>query len=151
MLFLTILIVLASGNSIMMEYRFANNFGQVFYDYSGNGYHAVNGESSLDTINDTFPTDRGAYFGYLVQNQIKLPPNNLVSSYYSINQSFSASLWVLVGDFYNSVIFLRYSGSNTIKIKRDASNSSLWIRRIDSTDDTTLYLCGPNSFPACNN
>ena len=44
------------------EYRLWNNFGQIIYDYSSNGRHAVNGLSHLDQYYDCSYTDRGFLF-----------------------------------------------------------------------------------------
>ena len=46
----------------LVEYKFWLNYGELFYDYSGNSYYAINGPSEYDTIKNVYYTDRGAYF-----------------------------------------------------------------------------------------
>lgn len=53
---------LAYSGSEYGNYRFYGDTGGVYYDYSGNGYHAVNGQMTLPDSNDVLQTDRGAYF-----------------------------------------------------------------------------------------
>ena len=44
------------------ELHFYKNVGKVFYDYSGRGYHAINGASIGPNAHGVKTTDRGAYF-----------------------------------------------------------------------------------------
>ena len=76
----------------VIDYRFTNNIGQIFYDYSGNGFHATNGDSHLNQTNDVGYSDRGIYFS--TDNQlVTLPPNTLIASGFTLTSPFSIILW----------------------------------------------------------
>lgn len=62
MLVLPLICATVWGLGELGEYHFYKNVGGTFYDYSGNGYHAVNGNSVTADANDVVHTDRGAYF-----------------------------------------------------------------------------------------
>ena len=82
---------------IILQYNFGSsslassnpNFGQIFYDASGNNLFAVNGNSSSLDIYDTTPTDRGAYFSSSAYNKITLPPNDFITSAFNLGSTFS--------------------------------------------------------------
>lgn len=133
----------------ILEYNFGKNFGQVFYDYSGNNNHAVNGESSLTVYKDTKPTDRGAFFARDIENCIKLPPNDLVTNGFFISPTFSIIIWAMVGNSYDYNIFYRHSETfdYVIKIKRSNSLSRIMIRFIFKTYDSSPLYGSNNSFP----
>ena len=46
----------------LVEYKFWSNYGELFYDYSGNSYHGINGQNTNDSTKNVYYTDRGAYF-----------------------------------------------------------------------------------------
>ena len=46
----------------LVEYKFWLNYGELFYDYSGNSHYGRNGPSEYDTTKNVYYTDRGAYF-----------------------------------------------------------------------------------------
>ena len=46
----------------LVEYKFWFNYGELFYDYSGNSHYGRNGPSEYDTTKNVYYTDRGAYF-----------------------------------------------------------------------------------------
>ncbi|OMJ66910.1 hypothetical protein SteCoe_36084 [Stentor coeruleus] len=144
-------LILLSSSSLckkILEYKFNNNFGQIFYDYSENNLHAVNGESSLVDIYDTKPTDRGAFFAKDQENRIKLPPNNFTTTNFYISPTFSIILWVMVGNSYDYVIFYRYNESKDykIKIKRGMLNNCIWTRFKYKSFDTDPLLGPDDSF-----
>lgn len=116
--------------SKIVEYKFENNFGQIFYDFSGNNRYAVNGESSSTTIYDTKPTDRGAFFSKDSENRIKLPPNDIETSNFYLPSTFSIVMWVMVGNSYDYTIFSRYFDEfNSItKIKSSKTDNAISIR-----------------------
>ena len=93
---LTFLFTLISNIKVyycaIVDYRFYNNIGQVFYDYSGNNYHAVNGETHLNQVNDVAYSDRGIYFSNNYQI-VNLPPNTLITTGYTLQSPFSVILW----------------------------------------------------------
>ena len=46
----------------LVEYKLWLNYGELFYDYSGNSHSGINGFSINDTTKNVYYTDRGAYF-----------------------------------------------------------------------------------------
>ena len=76
----------------IIDYRFYNNIGQVFYDYSGNNLHAINGDSHLTQTNDVTYSDRGLYFSNDRQ-LVSLPPNTLITTGYTLTPPYSIILW----------------------------------------------------------
>jgi hypothetical protein len=125
---------LVSSASIVAEYRFGSNFGQVFYDYSGNGHHAVNGLASTSTSQDTIATDRGAYFSSS-GSQILLPPNDKVSSPFFLSTPFSITMWVLPTCSNDCYLFTREVSGITpyiYAVYRLSSTCNIWIDSSDS-------------------
>ena len=120
---LIFLIVLGFGTKLV-EYRFYNNYGQIFNDYSGNNWTAVNGISSSDLTDDIIATDRGAYFGYWsVQNWaegggsiytgITLPKNDVITTKFALPPIFSMIIWCNFVNLYNKAnIFTKYLDVN---------------------------------------
>ena len=115
----------------LVKYNFGSNFGQVFYDYSGNGNHGQNGDSLSSDSFDTVPTDRGAYSDG--SKYIKLPPNSKVSSSVNIGTVYSITLWYLpISDngFYithrswGSYFFfiIKYGGHSYISVRMQTPN-----------------------------
>ncbi|OMJ84345.1 hypothetical protein SteCoe_14570 [Stentor coeruleus] len=130
------LIISLSLSEKILEYKFSKNFGQVFYDTSGNSRHAVNGESSLTTDYDTKPTDRGAYFAKDIENCIKLPPNDFIIENFYISPKFSIVMWIMVGSSYDYLLFFRYStadDSHIMKLKVGVNYQQIWVRFKDKT------------------
>ena len=89
--------------STIVDYRFSNNIGQIFYDYSGNNNHAVNGESHLDKLSDISYSDRGIYFSNDKQ-VVRLPPNTLVTTGITLTSPFSIVLWFYIFETSNNII-----------------------------------------------
>jgi hypothetical protein len=94
-IFFTILVLIRGSD--LVRYKFNQNFGEVFYDYSGNYLFSVNGKNSVDSLRNTIGTDRGAYFS--VGNSIITMPPNDVSASFEYPAVFSVVFWVLVEDF----------------------------------------------------
>ncbi|OMJ83265.1 hypothetical protein SteCoe_15853 [Stentor coeruleus] len=136
----------------ILEYKFGTNFGQIFYDYSGNNWHAVNGDNSSTSYNDTKPTDRGAFFVKDQQNRITLPPNDYVTSYFNLGSNFSIVMWVMTGDSYDYTIFNRFTSnvSHMLKIKRSSSADRIWIRFKQNNDDPGTAFSSANAFVSSN-
>ena len=101
------LLLLVSSKKII-EYKFSQNFGLVFFDYSENKNRAINGESATKPQKSTQATDRGAFF-YSSDSTITLPPNTLIDSF-SLPAQFTIVFWSLVKD--NSFYVLQFSGPN---------------------------------------
>lgn len=116
-------------SSILVDYRFADNFGQVFHDYSGNSYHAVNGDSSSTTNFDTLPIDRGAYFHVSGSSFITLPPNDKVSTQLHLPSIFTIMLWVNSYDDFDYYAVYR---------KRSDEVYYFYMKRIDSSN---IFAC----------
>ena len=69
------------------EYRMYADFGGVYYDYSGNSHHAINGSQVTDDSSDASQTDRGAFFDgtnkfIILHNSVFASPTPLSSSWY---------------------------------------------------------------------
>lgn len=94
MLALVVLLFYGSQGKVL-EYRFSINFGEVFHDYSKNNNHAVNGESSLTKVSNSWPTDRGAYFDG-TKTYILAPPNNKQSNPLTFSSTTSVVFWAFV-------------------------------------------------------
>ncbi|OMJ66550.1 hypothetical protein SteCoe_36570 [Stentor coeruleus] len=111
----------------IVEYRFSDNFGQVFHDYSGYNFNAVNGDNSLTSDGDTIPTDRGAYFRTDMNCLITLPPNDKIEAGLSLSNTFTITIWALSHDNEDNYIFYRkkYDGSNYFYIQRIKANKSI--------------------------
>jgi hypothetical protein len=79
----------------MLKYRFGLTLGQVFYDFSGNGRHAVSGEiSSVDRF-DRKSTERGIYlYGDSIGSKVNLPSNNIFSIMTLLKSTFSLVKWL---------------------------------------------------------
>ncbi|OMJ81592.1 hypothetical protein SteCoe_17901 [Stentor coeruleus] len=132
----------------IIEYKFGTNFGQIFYDYSGNNRHAVNGNSSLTLDYDTKPTDRGAFFAKDIENRIKLPPNDVATSNFYLGSKFSVVLWIMTGNSCNITIFCRLSlNSNyVLKIKRLLNTNAIWLRYKQNSDFPSAIFGQNDSF-----
>jgi hypothetical protein len=124
MLFLVL--YLCADAAKIVEYRLGSNYGQVFRDFSNNGRHAVNGESSTTNNFDTFPTDRGAYTFNYKESYVKLPINDISSSSYNLPSTISIVFWMMARDD-SGRIMTRYKIS-------DSGNWNYFIRRISQSD-----------------
>ena len=94
------------GNCFEIDYRFSNNIGQIFYDYSGNNLHAVNGDSHLNQTNDVAYSDRGIYFSKDIQI-VTLPPNTLITTGFTLTSPFSIILWFYAFEKQNQIALYR--------------------------------------------
>ncbi|OMJ68182.1 hypothetical protein SteCoe_34446 [Stentor coeruleus] len=112
---------------LLIQYSLGKNFGQKIMDYSGNGMHAVNGNTSDIDSFDTIPTDRGAYFpkglGDTYDYHILMMPNEYNNvTVYKFPDTFSIATWVMVLTCKNSVIFHR---KTNVKLKFHENYSPL--------------------------
>ena len=94
----------------LVEYRLGYNYGSVFHDFSGNSMSGVNGASSTTATDDTIPTDRGAYFDGS-KSQIKLPPNDQVSTSISFPTTSTLAAWVLSDQTIAGILFYASTAS----------------------------------------
>ncbi|OMJ66638.1 hypothetical protein SteCoe_36451 [Stentor coeruleus] len=106
------LLSLSSGATIL-NYHFAEDYGQIIHDYSLNGNDAVNGASSETTSYDTVATDRGAYFKDTTTTYITLPPNDIIKSGFSLGNSFSIVQWALSFDSYDEYLSYRTNSDSS--------------------------------------
>ena len=106
-----LVLILVSQGAVISEYRLGTNYGQVFRDFSNNGRHAVNGQSSTTTYGDTFPTDRGA-FTFNDVSYIKLPSNDITSASFNLPSTFSIIIWTMCRDD-SGRILTRYKTTDT--------------------------------------
>ena len=141
------LILSHASNNIRLSYWFYATLGKVFQD----GYNniAVNGISSLNTLNDTLATDRGAYFlSNNTVNLITLAPNNLVSSPLYLSATFSISIWVLSVANYDYYLFYHgVSASDKLHIIKRTTNSCIEAQLINAnTGDSGVVTAARNSF-----
>lgn len=151
MIIISLRILLLAQSAFIGEYRLGSNYGQIFRDYSNQGRHAVNGESSLTTTYDTFPTDRGAYISNSV-NYILFPGNDVNSTSFNLPSTFSIILWLNTrGD--DGLIFNRYKVSDTttyMSLRRAASNSNLTFRINYNSVDSGLKSTSSSSATSRN-
>ena len=144
--FLAVLVIVVKSTNTIISYSFGSILGQVFNDFSG--YFSVNGVSYLNTLKDTLPTDRGAYFstGNLV-NLITLPPNGYQGTTLYLTSEFSVAFWILSINDYDYYAF--YHGSSSTDyfyiIRRHAS-SLIETRLIKGGIDTGVIKTPSNTF-----
>ena len=138
---LTLKLSLASK---IVEYRPSINFGQVFYDFSGNKNHGVNGVDSTSTTSDVFSTDRGAYFGGA--SVITMPPNDQVPTAIYLSPVYSVVIWVNLFSKNSFLYFDYYQPSDLCLYIHifDGSNVALWILLPGGAS------CKHTTYPACN-
>ena len=78
------------ADSVIVEYRFSKNFGNIIHDYSGNGYYAKNLGESIFTDRGAISNDLNNYDGY---GRFELPPHAYGESGPSFYPSMSIALW----------------------------------------------------------
>ena len=131
----------------LVEYRLGYNYGEVFHDFSGNCLNGVNGASSSTTTYNTIATDRGAYFGSTT-SQITLPPNDQVSSAFTLPATFTVASWVYatsIGLLYNRI----KDSNNYFNLQQENSGSKIQAN-IDITGTSASGSGNGNSFPTGN-
>jgi hypothetical protein len=113
---LALLLYRASCNTLI-QYRLGVNYGQVFKDYSENGWDAVNGDKSYNQNNDTSPTDRGAFFSDSFEDIIIMPQNDVVGSKFSLPNTYMLNAWVLFQED-GFIIAINFDSYNYLRIKK---------------------------------
>lgn len=131
--FLLVLLMYANGATIV-EYRPSYDYGQVFHDFSEQTLSAVNGDSSIDAINDILYTDRGAYFNGN-SDKMKLPPNNNVTSSFTIPSTFSINIW-LMSLASDGLIFHRFGSANNYFYFSRNTDKTLQLHVLTATINT---------------
>ena len=121
----------------LAEYRFGNNFGQVFLDYSGNSQTAINGESVTDTKKDVICTGRGIFING-GDSQVKMPPNTVQTTSFVLPSTWSVIMWVN-SDSDDGVLFHRFNSNNQWWLFPE-----VYVNRVDKDDQisSTINLWG---------
>jgi hypothetical protein len=116
--------------STMIQYRLGINYGQIFYDYSGNGEQGTNGNSHLSKNFDTIPTDRGAYFNSSEANLITLPSNSKVSTQFTFPNTFTGYIWVFseANSTSTQEIFVNYNISYFLIVSRVSNDLRIGVK-----------------------
>lgn len=147
MILIMLYLILVAGNKIL-EYRLGSNYGPSVTDYSGNNFHGVSGyyvqshESSYDVVF----TDRGAFFSGT--SFIKLPSNDIVSSYIQLPSIFSVSMWVLSQNSGGNLMFKLNDLLNYFYMYRSSSTDSLKLFLIAQGEQSLGILESPSgTFP----
>ena len=124
--------------SIIVEYRFGVNLGQVFIDYSGNGWYGVNGNSlQVEDDTDVICTDRGIYFAN-ADSKVKMPSNAQVTAALTLPSDWLAVMWVNLEISYGIIFRRTNSGSGPYFFVYQDSDSRVSVRvKVGSTDTTT--------------
>ena len=121
-----VLLLHASSASKLVEYKFYKNYGQIFFDFSGNSRHAISGATTSAETSDVLGTDRGAFLDGS-SHKITLPPNTKDSRSFDLPPAFTILFWRKwlpeIGDIKRS-IFERTFTSFQIYLER-LSKSSL--------------------------
>jgi hypothetical protein len=124
----TLLCYRALGAAIV-EYKLGINCCQIFNDFSNNDRDGTNGNSPKDTIYDTNPTYRGAFFGD--NSFIILPPSD-GNSGFLLPSTFTINIWVFCQDKQNT-------GEDEFK------NAYYIFRRSDDSSDNFINIIRNNS------
>ena len=139
-------------SALVVEYRFGHNFGEVLYDYSGNNRYGVNGESSSTTTKNVKFTDRGAYFDEnSSDNIITMPPNDIITSSYTLGSTFVVLFWLLPYDYTNFIIYNRENADSSItfSIERIDINNKLHFN-MKNSGGTFSKTSSDEALPQCN-
>ena len=98
-----LLLAVAEAASDYGEYHFFKNFGESFYDYSGNGYHAINGATADADGSDALITDRGAYFNgasYItIHNSVWSNPGPVQSDWSSVMWMYATTRGLMLSRY----------------------------------------------------
>ena len=100
-----------TSSSLLLEYRFGYNYGQVFRDFTENLYCGVNGLDSSTATYDTIATDRGSYFLSSL-SYITLPDNSDCTGF-TLSSTFSVFMWIIVTQDSDFSIFQRFGDSSS--------------------------------------
>ena len=118
-----------AGSEKLLEYRLSQNFGDSFYDYSGNFRNGINGRVVGKDDQDTIPSDRGAYFSGF-KSIILIPKNDLKEEKIKFDAPYSIVMWTKILD--------RKAGSGINLINRLGSGGDDLKLSMDSTMEISL-------------
>lgn len=127
-------------SQILLDYRFGKNYGETFYDFSGNKNHGINGNGIASY--KVKSTDRGIFLTQGI-NFITIPSNFSYPSIYAVN------FWIMSNST-NGLIFVKNSKNYYYNLgKLDQVNSIASTE--NSTNSNTLRTYkDANSFFPCN-
>ena len=112
------------------EYHLWENYGQVFYDFSMNQRHALNGHTISADPSDCLCTDRGLYT-HKTDSLFKMPLNSISKKLDHISTPYQVAIWFNMK-------------SSEGKIAYRWSPESAWFLFIDQGQKITiLYSIGP--------
>ena len=101
------------ANALEVDYRFGIDYGDIFFDYSGNKNHAINKQRA--DLQKVLKTDRGIY----TESQYScLESTNKLRD---INE-YSVSIWLMPTDNNVRIFFFYLNFENRIVIGRDENN-----------------------------
>ena len=127
-------------SQVEVAYNFYENYGNTYYDVSGNYRHAVNGNSPEEDSQDTLPTDRGAYYDPdSMSSLIYIPKLDAEGGKISFKDTLSIHMWVKLQKSSSSssgfVIFERVEQEKGLVIFYDFDDG-FQIKSSDSADNT---------------
>ena len=119
------ILTLVSLASKIVEYRLNYIYGQVFYDFSGNGRHGVNGATLAVEASDFLGTDRGAH-STGNSEKILLPANAQNVSAFLLPSSFSVTAWFYPSEVGGCIFFRYIDKNNYFVVQRQGTSSSIY-------------------------
>ena len=139
-----VLLLHASTASKLVEYKFYKNYGQIFFDFSGNSRHAISGASLAEDSSDILGTDRGAYFDGS-SDRITLPPNEKNTKSLDLPTDFTILFWRKwiseTGDKLRS-IFERKFNPFQIYLERSSKSSNITLKVITNCHNVSYSNLG---------
>jgi hypothetical protein len=125
-------VFLGLNAKMILEYRPGVNYGQVFKDYSGNGWHGISGSTSAIENSDVIPTDRGGFLDGSKFQKITLPSNDACKSSFSLSSPFLIALWLFIDADQDGLVFSRYQEidmvNNYFYLRRNKANDALALK-----------------------
>ena len=135
-----VLLLHVSSALKLVEYKFYKNYGQIFYDFSGNSRHAISGTTINVDTSDVLGTDRGAFLDGLT-DKITLPANEKDTRTFDLPSVFTILFWRKwlpeLGDVKRS-IFERSFTSFMIYLERLSKSSYMSLKVITKYDNFTF-------------
>ena len=141
-MFLISILLQVTIGAKLVEYKFYKNYGQIFYDFSGNSRHGVNGIGTNVDSDDVICTDRGALFT-ATSDKVIVPPNNVDSRSFELPSTSSIVFWrkwIPESSKINFSIFYRKFDQFYIHLQRTSKPDTL-----SFTFETTCHAGNYNS------
>ena len=137
------LFLIKSQSTTLLQHKFSENFGEIFYDFSDNERVSINGLSSTTKLKNVISTDRGIYFP-LGDSTVTMPPNEF-STFSDQSSCFSITFWCLAEDYSFFLIYLK-STQSTLYLRRYSVNQNLALRLVSGSFDSSENFSSGNSF-----